>query len=251
LEWAQGFTEGNAWQYRFYVPHDVEGLANLYEGQLCEKVKDMLEDRTSNAPFHLPTNGVGPSHEMVELAMYYKMSGEYAHGNQPSHHILWLAKKAGCNAIADKWLRFVSATLYSAGGWSGDEDNGEMSSWYILSNLGLYQLAGAKDELVLGSPLIKQAAVKLPNNKVLKVKTENQDGINVYVQAVTWTPDGGAQRTITDNVIKYTDVMKGGELMFVMGKTPKVDATPRLRGVVAHDGFGVAASSSRQVVGLF
>merc|ERR1719387_1880784 len=113
-------------------------------------------------------------HEMTELEAIQKDFGLYSHNNQPAHEVLWIAKKAGCDEVADKYLRQVMQKLYTEDGWSGDEDNGEMASWYILSALGLYSLEGAKDEMVLGSPSIKHATVKLTNNKVLTVDTKNQ-----------------------------------------------------------------------------
>merc|ERR1719162_2222622 len=113
-------------------------------------------------------------HEMKELGAIHEQFGLYAHGNQPVHHVLYVAKKAGCDGIADKYLRKVMSSLYTTKGWAGDEDNGEMASWYILSALGIYQLEGAKDEVVLGSPAVKHAVLKLPANKELIVKVENQ-----------------------------------------------------------------------------
>merc|ERR1719271_2087890 len=86
------------------------------------------------------------SHEMMEGQRDFKEFGLYGHGNQPVHHILYVAKKAGCNAIADEYLRKVMQRLYTVDGWPGDEDNGEMASWYILSSLGVYMLEGGKDE---------------------------------------------------------------------------------------------------------
>merc|ERR1719426_278036 len=113
-------------------------------------------------------------HGMRELAAIQQDFGVYDHGNQPVHHVLYIAKKAGCNDVADKFLRKTMQELYTIDGWAGDEDNGEMASWYVLSALGIYSLEGAKDELVLGSPAVKHASVQLPNNKVLTVEAQNQ-----------------------------------------------------------------------------
>merc|ERR1719491_2419291 len=93
-------------------------------------------------------------HEMREAAATQPDFGYYNHGNQPVHHILWVAKKAGCTALADKYLRKVLSKLYTVEGYAGDEDNGEMAAWYVLAALGFYQLEGAKDELILGSPAV-------------------------------------------------------------------------------------------------
>merc|ERR1719484_391138 len=97
--------------------------------------------------------------------------------------------------------------LYTSKGWCGDEDNGEMASWYVLSALGIFTLEGAKDELVLGSPTVKNATVQLPDNKVLTVVAENQADTHVYVKSVTWTPANGVAHAVTNNVMKLTELM--------------------------------------------
>jgi predicted alpha-1,2-mannosidase len=208
-----GFTEASAWQYRFYVPHDVKGLKELYGSvhNLCDQMQNMMS-------FYAIHPGVKPHID----ARFPNTFGLYWHGNQPVHHVLWVAKKAGCNQLADKYLRETTSKLYTKDGWAGDEDNGEMSSWYILSALGLYSLEGAKDELVLGSPSIKHATVQLINNKVLTVDTKNQAKDHVYVQSVTWTPEGGSLRSIEGNTIKFTELMQGGTLSFELGDKPNI-----------------------------
>jgi len=206
---TSGFTEAGPWQYRFYLPHDVEGLQRLYNGTLCDTIKAMM------------TADVEAMDSRPPDLKFPETFGLYTHGNQPVHHILYVAKKAGCDSIADKYLRKVMQTLYTTDGWAGDEDNGEMASWYILSALGLYTLEGAKDELVLGSPIIKHAHLQLANNKFLTVATENQASDHAYVQSVTWTPQDGSPHEVTGNVLKFTKLMQGGTLTFTMGPSPK------------------------------
>jgi len=219
IAWRNGFTEASAWQYRFDVPHDVDGLKLLFDGQLCGKIGEMMH-KTSGEYFH--TGGYGfVIHEMQEARAIQKDFGMYAHSNQPVHHILWIAKKAGCNDIGDQYLRKVMQKLYTKRGWSGDEDNGEMASWYVLAALGIFQLQGAKDELVLGSPSVVKATVDLPRGKLLKVAAENQSNDNVFVHKVSWEPVDGAKRDILDNVIRYTELMQGGNLTFFMGASPR------------------------------
>jgi len=212
-----GFTEATAWQYRFFLPHDVEGLEKLYEGKLCESIKSMMEFKAEDFSGDFWGNALSSQ----GLKYFSKDFGLYTHGNQPVHHVLWVAKKAGCNELADKYLRKVMEMLYTPGGWAGDEDNGEMAAWYVLSALGLYSLEGAKDELVLGSPAVKHALVKLPKGRSLTIATENQAKDHVYVQSVRWTPQTGATQTISGNVIKFTEIMQGGTLSFVMAPHPK------------------------------
>jgi len=218
LEWGSGFTEAGGWQYRFYVPHDVEGLKDLYKGTLCDEIKNMLTYSEPDA-YHVGSYQ-RVIHEMAEMEAIQNQFGLYAHNNQPVHHVLWVAKKAGCNDVADVYLRKVLQTLYTKSGWSGDEDNGEMASWYVLSALGIYALEGAKDEMVVGSPAVKSATVKLPQGKIFKVVTENQSEKNIHVQLATWTPTGGTLQQVQHNTIKYTELMAGGTLRFVLGEFP-------------------------------
>jgi len=232
IAWRQGFTEGSAWQYRFDVPHDVEGLNKLFDGNLCGKIGEMMH-KTSGEYFHV--GGYGQViHEMREAQAIQKDFGMYAHSNQPVHHILWIAKKAGCNGIGDQYLRKVMRKLYTRKGWSGDEDNGEMASWYVLAALGIFQLQGAKDELVLGSPSVVKGTVDLPKGKLLTVATEDQSDDNVYVQKVTWEPSSGTKREISNNVVKYTELMQGGVLTFSMGSLPKPQQGKKAMSIKLH-----------------
>merc|ERR1712194_396498 len=221
LAWRRGFTEGGAWQQRFDVPHDVSGLAERFEGGLCDAIREMLTKTTGDA-FHVGGYWY-VIHEMEEAKATQPEFGLYNHGNQPVHQVLWLAKKAGCHELADKYLRKVMSTLYTVHGWAGDEDNGEMAAWYVLSSLGIFQLEGAKDELVLGSPAVVRATVALPAGKKLQIETENQAESHVYVQKVQWTATGCTPREIKDSTLKYTELMGGGELTFTLGPQPLPD----------------------------
>merc|ERR1712050_379960 len=129
LAWKNGFTESGGWQYRFYVPHDVDGLKELYKGSLCDCVESMLT-HTSGPAFHVGGYG-GVIHEMKEAAAIQSDFGLYAHNNQPVHHVLWVAKKAGCDEVAEQYLRKATSKLYTIRGWAGDEDNGEMGLFAI------------------------------------------------------------------------------------------------------------------------
>lgn len=220
LAWRWGFTEAGPWQYRFYVPHDVPGLQKLYKGQLCARIQEMLAAHDKTSSFHV--GGYGYTiHEMREAqALFDNGFGFYAHGNQPVHHVLWLAKKAGCDATADLYLRRTLAEVYTLRGYAGDEDNGEMAAWYVLSSLGLYQLESAADELVVGSPAVVSATLQLENGQQLKVTTENQGPQQVYVHSATWKPLGGEPRDVEKNTLTFQEVMAGGSLHFVLGSEP-------------------------------
>jgi len=219
LAWRWGFTESGGWQYRFYVPHDVAGLSKLYGGALCSKIEEMLTTKTGPA-FHVGGYW-GPIHEQKEAeALFDKGFGYYAHSNQPVHHVLYVAKKAGCNSIADLYLRRTMNEMYTLKGYPGDEDNGEMAAWYVLSALGLYQLEDAADELVVGSPAIVAATLSLPGGRTLRVTTEGQKNGSFYVTSARWTPDGGSARAVEGNAIKFSEVMGGGTLHFVLANSP-------------------------------
>jgi predicted alpha-1,2-mannosidase len=235
LAWRRGFTEGSAYHYRFYMPHDVELLQKLFGGELCSAIKEDLEHIKPPAFYN---GGYGYDiHEMREHEAVQTDFGMYNHCNQPSHEVLWVAKKAGCDELADKYLRRVMDKLYTTEGWCGDEDNGEMGAWYVLSALGIYSLEGAKDEMVLGSPAVSHASVSLPGDRGnLTVVAKNQGRENVFVQSVTWTPTGGSPEAVVGNIIKYSALMSGGTLEFTMGGSPRAGA------VAQHlRGSGVAA----------
>jgi predicted alpha-1,2-mannosidase len=223
IAWRNGFTEGAPWHYRFYVPHDVPGLQRLMGGKLCKYVEDMLT--ATDGPNFRIGGYWGVTHEMQEAAAIQKRFGLYAHSNQAVHDTLWIAKKAGCHSVADKYLRRTMAELYQLKGYAGDEDNGEMSAWYVLSALGFYQLEPGSSAYVLGSPAVRQAKIRFSNGRTLVIMTQNQSIENVYVTSILWTAPDGRVRKITDNSILHEDLIGGGNLSFVMSPTPLQDSS--------------------------
>jgi putative alpha-1,2-mannosidase len=132
-QWMGPYREGGPWQYRFYVPHDPVELNNWgYDGDMCSWLRKMV---TNN---YRPKNLRNVIHE--EKEMYDHMFGQYAHNNQPVHHVLYMFYHVGCGDEGQKWIRHTLDNSYTASGYPGDEDNGEMSAWYILSSIGLYSL---------------------------------------------------------------------------------------------------------------
>jgi len=140
--------------------------------------------------------------------------GQYAHGNQPTQHVPYLYNFSGQPWKAQKYARMVTSRLYNATekGYPGDEDQGQMSSWYVLSAMGIYSVCPGTDEYVFGSPVFKKVTISLDNGKTFTIKADNNSLEHVYIQSATL--NGAAY---DKNFIRYEDLLKGGELHFVMG----------------------------------
>jgi predicted alpha-1,2-mannosidase len=154
------YIEGTAWQHSFFVPHDVTGFADLFGGK--EKLIAKL-DQLFTAPSEL--HGDNTSADVTGLI------GQYAHGNEPSHHIIYMYTVLGQPAKAAKWIKVVADSMYKTGpdGLIGNDDCGQMSAWYIWTSLGMYPMNPASGEYVLGYPLINNATIQLPNKKELQI----------------------------------------------------------------------------------
>lgn len=221
--WGGDYTEAGPWQYRFYVPHDPMGLAQLYKTQAGLDMCSMLEQaQTLPSIFHIGAYG-SEIHEMTEMALL--CWGQYEHDNQPVHHMLYMyiasdpdGPTGACAQRGQYWLRQAMTRLYNPGPamFCGDEDNGEVASWYILSALGLYALAPGTPNYVLGSPLFSHVQITLDNtSRTLDIVATNNSATNVYVQSVTW--NGQPVQGVSVN---YADLMQGGVLNFTMTDTP-------------------------------
>lgn len=222
-QWAWGgeYTEGGPWQYRFYAPHDVEGLQTLYGGKdaLCTAIDKFMAQKPV---FHM--GGYNEEiHEMTEMVLQGTnfgvpagFFGQYEHDNQPVHHVLYVAIQAGCPSNAQYWIRNVCSKLYGPSYFSGDEDNGEMSSWYLLSAMGLYSLVPGTPDYLLGSPLFRSVNITLGPTSTLVISAINNSAENYYVRGVTW--NGAALSGLR---IAYADLMKGGVLEFTMSPNPQ------------------------------
>eukprot|EP00931_Biecheleriopsis_adriatica_P101733 TRINITY_DN76813_c0_g1_i1.p1 TRINITY_DN76813_c0_g1~~TRINITY_DN76813_c0_g1_i1.p1 ORF type:complete len:794 (+),score=167.12 TRINITY_DN76813_c0_g1_i1:93-2474(+) len=209
-EWGFGFTEAAPAHYRFYTPHDVEGLTELMGGKeaFCEKISDMFKDR----PRYRPGSYGQTIHEMEEATALGDHFGLYAHNNQPVHHVLYVAAAGGCRSFAQQKLREVMRELYTTGGWSGDEDTGEMSSWYILSALGLYSLVPGSDDFVIGSPEVTNAEMQIPGRPLLTIQAPGNSDDSVYVKGAELNG-----KAIHGAVVSYSQLAShGGKLLFSM-----------------------------------
>ena len=199
------YTEGNAWQYAWLVPHDVHGLVQCFGGEkpFVAKLDSLfvLEGKM----------GADASPDISGLI------GQYAHGNEPSHHIIYMYNYVGMPWKAAPKLRQVMNTLYTDGidGLSGNEDVGQMSAWYILSSMGLYQVEPAGGKYIFGSPLFKKAVVNVGGGKTFTIEAKNNSAKSIYIQSAKLNG-----KTYTRSYIDYKDIMKGGTLEFVMGEKP-------------------------------
>lgn len=215
-DWGNDYTETNAWNMAFHAPQDGRGLANLYGGRdkLAEKL-DAFFATPETATFRGGYSGI--IHEMRE-ARDVRM-GQYGHSNQPSHHIIYMYNHAGQPWKTQEKVREALRRLYLGSeigqGYPGDEDNGEMSAWYVLSALGLYPLAMGSPSYAIGSPLFTKATVHLENGRKLVIKAPGNSDRNVYVQGVRVN---GKRWDKTH--LPHDEIARGGEIVFDMGPRP-------------------------------
>jgi predicted alpha-1,2-mannosidase len=206
------YTEGNAWQYNWLVPQDVHGLVSLFPSEKAFVSKlDTLFVVSGNM-------GAEASPDIAGLI------GQYAHGNEPSHHIIYMYDYVGQPWKAAKLVRQTLETMYKDDfdGLSGNEDVGQMSAWYIISSLGLYQVEPEGGKFVFGSPIFDVATLNVGNGKTFTIEALNNSKENKYIQSAKL--DGKAY---TKSYIDYQDIMKGGKLQFVMGAKPSKFGTAK------------------------
>ena len=200
---ANDYTEGNAWQYTWLVPHDVKGLVELFGSN--EAFVNKLDSL-------FVVEGSLGKHASPDIS---GLIGQYAHGNEPSHHILYLYPYVGQPAKTANLVRKVLSELYTGQpeGLSGNEDVGQMSAWYVLSALGFYQVEPAGGKYIFGSPIFNKAVIKVKRGKTFTIIAENNSPANKYIQSVTLNG-----KPYGKFYIDYKDIEAGGTLRFVMGK---------------------------------
>lgn len=182
FKWGDAFTEGNSWHYTWSVFHDVEGLSELMGGQ--KPFVAMLDSVFSLPPVYDDSYYGVKIHEITE--MQTMNMGNYAHGNQPIQHMIYLYNYAGEPWKAQYWLREVMNRLYSpnADGYCGDEDNGQTSAWYIFTALGFYPVCPGTDQYVVGAPLFKKAVIHLENGKQVTINAQANSDTHRYVKSM-------------------------------------------------------------------
>ncbi len=210
LKWGDAFTEGNSLHYTWSVFHDVQGLINVMGGNQAFTSK---LDTVFSMPPKFDDSYYGFTiHEIREMQI--ANMGNYAHGNQPIQHMIYLYNYAGVPYKAQARIRQVLNKLYAAtpDGYCGDEDNGQTSAWYVFSALGFYPVTPGTNQYVIGSPLFKQATLHLKNGNIFKVLTNNNSKNNAYIQSASLN---GAP--YNKSYINYETIKKGGTLLFNLG----------------------------------
>ncbi|MGF6926101.1 putative alpha-1,2-mannosidase [Chitinophaga sp. W2I13] len=214
FKWGDAFTEGNSWHYTWSVFHDVQGLAKLMGGR--EMFAKML-DSVFNMPPVFDESYYGTViHEIREMQIMNM--GQYAHGNQPIQHMIYLYNYAGQPWKTQYWIRQVMSRLYKAtpDGYCGDEDNGQTSAWYVFSAMGFYPVCPGTQQYVLGTPLFSKLTMTFEDGKKMVINAPGNSDTNLYVQKASLNG-----QPYTKNWISHQDLQKGGTLEFNMGATPE------------------------------
>jgi len=200
------YTEGNAWQHSWFVPHNVDNFIKLHGGNatFTKRLEQLFTESSE-------ITGNNVSADISGLI------GQYAHGNEPSHHIAYMFNHAGQPWRTQYWVRHILDTQYNttANGLSGNEDCGQMSAWYVFSSMGLYPMNPASGEYEIGSPIFEKSTLNLPNGKTFVIEAENVSNKNFYIQSATLNG-----KAFNKTAISHQEMLKGGVLHFVMGAQP-------------------------------
>lgn len=213
FKWGGDFTEGNSWHYSWSVFQDVAGLSKMMGGN--NKFVEKLDSVFSMPPIFDESAYGGVIHEIREMQI--ANMGQYAHGNQPIQHMIYLYNYGGAPWKAQYWVREAMNRLYAAtpDGYCGDEDNGQTSAWYVFSSLGFYPVTPAVDQYVLGAPLFKKATITLENGKQIIINAPSNNESNRYVQSMT--VNGAAY---DKNWLSHSAMQKGSVINFNMAPQP-------------------------------
>ncbi len=205
---GQGFIEGNSWNYSLYIPHDVKKLIRLYGGN-------------DNFIAHLDslfTFGLDESHfQHSEDISAAGIMGNYVHGNEPSHHVAYLYNYAGAPWKTQERVHQIVKRFYrnTNDGLCGNDDCGQMSAWYVFSAMGFYPVCPGTNEYVIGSPVLTEALIHLENGKIFKIKSENLNDKNIYIQSMLLNGE-----KYDKLFLRHEEIINGGEFIFIMGPEP-------------------------------
>lgn len=213
LKWGDAFTEGNAWHYTWSVFHDPQGLIDLMGGK--EVFNNMLDSIFNVPPLFDDSYYGAVIHEIREMQIMNM--GNYAHGNQPVQHMIYLYGYSGEPWKTQYWIRQVMDRMYTAApdGYCGDEDNGQTSAWYVFSAMGFYPVCPGSGEYVLGTPYFDEMKLHLENGKTVSIKANNNSEENCYVKALTLNG-----KPYSHNYITRTDLMNGAQFVYDLAPTP-------------------------------
>ncbi len=213
LKWGDAFTEGNSWHYSWSVFHDPQGLIDLMGGK--EVFVQMLDSVFAVPPIFDDSYYGGVIHEIREMTVMNM--GNYAHGNQPIQHMIYMYNYVGEPWKAQYWLRQVMNRMYTPGpdGYCGDEDNGQTSAWYVFSALGFYPVCPGTTQYVMGAPLFKKATLHFENGKSLVINAPANSAENFYIKSLKFNG-----QNYTKNYLDHNDLMKGAVLDIEMDDQP-------------------------------
>ncbi len=208
-DWSRSFTEGDTWHWTWCVFHDPQGLIDIMGGK--DSFNQMM-DSTFIVPPVAKERMIHEEREMQVMNM-----GQYAHGNQPIQHMIYLYNYSGQPWKTQYWIREVMDKLYSAhsDGYCGDEDNGQTSAWYVFSALGFYPVCPGTDQYIIGTPYFDEVKLHLENGKTLEIDADNNSTANRYIQRATLNG-----QPHTKNFFTHADLMNGGKIEFEMGAKP-------------------------------
>jgi len=213
FKWGDAFTEGNSWHYSWSVFHDIEGLKNLMGGN--EMFVRMIDSVFVMPPVFDESYYGGVIHEIREMQIMNM--GQYAHGNQPIQHFLYLYNYAGQPWKSQYHIRNAMNRLYkpTPDGYCGDEDNGQTSAWYVFSAMGFYPVCPGTTQYVLGAPLFKKMTISFENGKKLVIDAPNNSNENFYVSSLQLNG-----KAVDKNWLDHFELHKGGVLKFGMSVVP-------------------------------
>jgi len=213
FKWGDAFTEGNSWHYSWSVFHDVQGLINLMGGK--ETFAKMLDSVFQMSPVFDESYYRGVIHEIREMQIMNM--GQYAHGNQPIQHMIYLYNFAGQPWKSQYWVRKAMKQLYrpTPDGYCGDEDNGQTSAWYIFSAMGFYPVCPATTQYVLGTPMFKKMTISLENGKKFVINAGGNSDANFYIANANLNG-----KAWDKNWIDHSLIQSGGSLTLTMSPTP-------------------------------
>lgn len=213
FKWGDAFTEGNSWHYTWSVFHDIQGLIDLMGGK--KEFVGMLDSVFVVPPIFDASYYGQVIHEIREMQIMNM--GNYAHGNQPIQHMIYLYNYAGQPWKTQKWVREVMNRMYlpTPDGYCGDEDNGQTSAWYVFSAMGFYPVCPGSDQYVLGAPLFKKITIKLENGKEVILNAPDNSAENKYIKSAKFNG-----KEYSKNWLSHHDLMKGAVIDFEMSATP-------------------------------